>query len=181
MQTLETDHDPSPATVNTPEASPAEVVGMTIERACVVSVEQTSTPGQSLVWLEAFRRSTCGDCAAQDTCGQGVLGRWFARKQRYYNVRCPTTRAGLLTVGQWVEVGIPDGVLVRAALLAYLFPIAGLLLAAVVADWLLLADWVVACLGLLGLGAGLLIGRAWGERLVANGAAEPTLLESAVS
>ncbi len=181
MQTLGTDNEPLPATRAAPESLPAEVVGMTIERACVVSVEQTSTRGQSLVWLEAFRRSTCGDCAAQDTCGQGVLGRWFARKQRYYSVRCPTNRAGLLTVGQWVEVGIPDGVLVRAALMAYLLPIAGLLLAAAIADWLQLADWVVACSGLLGLGAGLPVGRVWGERLVANGAAEPTLLESVVS
>ena len=149
---------------------------MTIERARVVSVQRGDVTEYSTVWVEAFQRSTCGDCSASDACGQGVLGRWFARKQRHYSVRCNASQASLLTVGQWVEIGIPDGVLVRAAVLAYLLPVAGMLFAAIAATWFSWVDWVVALCGLLGLYAGFVVGRWWGGRRIAEGATEPVLL-----
>ncbi len=37
-----------------------------------------------------------------------------------------------MSVGQWVEVGVPENILLRASLLAYVFPLFGLLLGMVV-------------------------------------------------
>ena len=139
-------------------------------------MQRDTGQGYSRVWVEAFRRATCGDCAAQDSCGQGVLGRWFARKQRQYSVHCDPERASLLAVGQWVEIAIPDGALVKAALLAYFTPIAGLLTAALVGESMALPDWAVALCGAAGFYAGFSFARSLAIRGVMGHSAQPTLL-----
>lgn len=147
-----------------------------VEKARVVSVQRCVTDSTCIVWVEAFQRSTCGECVARDGCGQGVLGRWFARKQRHYSVRCDMREAELLTVGQWVEVAIPEGALARVAMLAYLLPLAGLLAGAIVGAMLALADWLVALGSALGFYAGFKLAQHAAGRSSWRHAAEPVLL-----
>lgn len=143
------------------ETQPADVTNtddVAHERARVVAV-QPQVPGKTgmLVWVEAFHRSTCGDCAASDTCGQGVLGRWFQRKARCYPVTCDTSVAPLLTVGQWVDIAVPNGTLVKASLLVFIAPLIMMIIAAVIADALFTADSLVLLGGVLGFISGFLI------------------------
>ncbi|MGB5326283.1 MAG: SoxR reducing system RseC family protein [Pseudomonadales bacterium] len=165
----------------TPQQKMPRDAGTAIERARVVWVQRGKGSDDSTVWVEAFQRSTCGACNARDACGQGVLQRWFARRQRHYPVRCAASQAGLLSVGQWVEIAVPEGALSRAALLAYLLPLAGMLLAAILAEQIGLADLLVALCGGFGLYAGVLCSRRLA--LPRRGAAElePRLLRLASS
>ena len=93
------------------------------ERARVVAVQLEDNRKTARVWVEAFAKSTCGDCNASDTCGQGVLSRWFERKARCYAVECDRDQAALLNVGRWVEVEIPEGVLSKASMLVFMLPL----------------------------------------------------------
>ncbi|MBT8139362.1 MAG: SoxR reducing system RseC family protein [Gammaproteobacteria bacterium] len=133
--------------------------GHSVERARVVSVQRGHAQQPTTVWVEAFQQTTCGSCSAKHACGQGVLQRWFARRQRHYPVRCDAEQAGLLAVGQWVEVAVPEGALSRASVLAYLVPLFGMLSAAILAEFLALADLAVAACAALGLGGGMLLAR----------------------
>jgi hypothetical protein len=64
-----------------------------------------------------------------------------------------------LSVGEMVVIGVPEGVLIRAAVAAYLFPPAALVLAAGSAGSLGAGDLGSAVAGLLGLALGLLATR----------------------
>lgn len=86
---------------------------------------------ENVLWVETLVQSSCGSCSAKSTCGHSILARWFGRKRQCMPVRCRTGEASLLSVGQWVEVGVPESVLLRASLLAYVLPLLGILLGAV--------------------------------------------------
>lgn len=156
--------------------------GLAIERARVVSVQRGEGGDDSTVWVEAFERNTCGQCSARDACGQGVLQRWFSRRQRHFPVRCEASQASLLAVGQWVEIAIPEGALGRAAMLAYLVPLFSLLAAAMLAEQFALPDLQVAASAALGFFGGVLLARRLADRRGSGAAAlEPRLLGLAAS
>lgn len=100
------------------------------ERARVVAVEMNDEREFAHVWVEVFVKSTCGDCSASSTCGQGVLSRWFSRKRRCYPVECSREDAALLNVGRWVEVEIPDGALASVSLMVFVLPLLSMIVGA---------------------------------------------------
>lgn len=87
------------------------------EQGRVVAVE----PGA--VWVETRRRSTCSSCSAQAACGQGLMDRLGVGERRgFVRAFCDLK----LAVGDAVVIGIREDMLVRSALLVYLFPLLGL-------------------------------------------------------
>ncbi|KGK84503.1 SoxR reducing system RseC family protein [Pseudomonas stutzeri] len=128
------------------------------EQGRVVAVE----PGA--VWVQTQRRSTCSGCVAKNGCGQGLMERLDVR-ERSGLVRAVS--ALQLQVGDAVVLGIEERVLLRGALLVYLFPLLMMLIAAAAAaQWSASEPWIIAA----GLG-GFVI--AWGivrlrSRRVAN-------------
>jgi sigma-E factor negative regulatory protein RseC len=83
-------------------ASTDSVIGMTVEKARVISVEPSANGGNGALWVETFQQSTCGSCEAKGACGQGVLGRWLSRGTHCIRVLCDKGQADFFTVGQWV-------------------------------------------------------------------------------
>ena len=81
-----------------------------------------------------------------------------------------------LRVGELVVIGIPEGVLTRAAVLAYLFPPAALVLAAGSAGSLGAGDLGSAFAGVLGLVLGLLATRAMTGGTAGRGRYRPVLV-----
>ena len=82
-----------------------------VERAMVVALPRlvnslAASAGMYQVRVETFQQSTCGSCAAKQSCGQGVLGRWFAAKQHHFDVSCDAKTAKTLAIGQWVELSL---------------------------------------------------------------------------
>lgn len=115
------------------------------ETAVVVAQE----PG--IAWVETRRRNACGACNQSAGCGSALLSRLFAPGANRLALE-----DGLgVAIGEWVVIGIPDGLLVRAALIAYLLPLLTLVMGAVLADWWQLAEIEVALASIAGLGAGI--------------------------
>ncbi|GAB4289316.1 MAG: hypothetical protein Kow0083_02050 [Methylophaga sp.] len=103
-----------------------------------------------LVWVEAERQSTCGQCQARKGCGTGLLAKHVG--QRFSRLAVHTELD--LKVGQQVMVSIPEQALLTGALMMYLLPLLGLFLAAVLTRMSGAGELVQIIAGLLGLAAG---------------------------
>lgn len=138
------------------------------EQATVLAVESGA------VWVEADRQAGCERCEAGQGCGGGVLGRLVKRGTS--RVRA-LNEIGNLHAGDQVVIGLDERLLVRGSLMTYMLPLLCMLAAAIAADQLLqTTDLAVAAAGMLGLGAGLLILRAYTQRLMQRGELQPRVL-----
>jgi sigma-E factor negative regulatory protein RseC len=115
--------------------------------------------GDGLAWVETRLASACGSCTVSGGCGTSVVAKLFGEKPRRFAVTDPVGVA----VGDPVVIGIADSALARAALLAYLLPLAGLILAAFLAQKVGTGEGLTALSGLVGLAFGL-----WGTGLLAR-------------
>lgn len=111
--------------------------------------------------------SACGRCEGRDGCGKSVLD--FAAPPRRYSVR---NTAGA-RAGDEVLVAVPDGAVLKAALLTYLVPVAAAIGGGAIGS----AVWGGDAASVMGVGAGLVAGfgflRVWNRRMVTIG--EPLL------
>lgn len=113
------------------------------------------------VWVETTRRSPCGGCSSAGGCAPSLLGRLFAPRRHRLAVADPIGTA----IGDRVVIGIPDGLLLRASLAAYLLPLVTLVACAAIAESLRAPEGWVAAAGIAGLATGLwLTGRLTGGR-----------------
>jgi sigma-E factor negative regulatory protein RseC len=112
------------------------------------------------VWVKTLRKSTCGGCQARHGCGQGLLQRALASSTADIRARLARTDTPVgLQPGDEVEIGITEGAVVTASLLAYGLPIFMLIAGCAIGAWYTLSDPAQLFLGGLGLGVGLLISR----------------------
>jgi sigma-E factor negative regulatory protein RseC len=81
--------------------------------------------------VEGQRRSTCGSCAVNGTCGTSLVSRYLGRKrtllQAYNEIGAGT--------GDRVVVGLPEGALLEASFVAYLVPLLAMIGGAVGSDY----------------------------------------------
>lgn len=138
--------------------SPAELSGPLLQgQAQVVAVEGDRA------WLAAVSPSACGACATRSVCGSGSSRAHGSTEQRWAVPRRLPRHTELLQPGDRVRVGVPQRVLLRAALLAGGLPLLGLLAAALALQPA--GDVPAAAAGL----AGLLLGAAAARRLLRRG------------
>lgn len=115
--------------------------------------------GPGVAWVETVRQSACGHCESAGRCGTSVVSKLFGASRS--RLRIEDTQG--LRLGEQVVIGIPDGTLVRASLVAYLLPLVFLIAAAGLATRLGAGEGTVALIGIAGLGSGLwLSGRLTG-------------------
>lgn len=160
--------------------------GMTVEKARVISIEPSSDGDNGALWVEVFQQSTCGSCEAKGACGQGVLSRWLSRGSHSIRVLCDKGQADFFTVGQWVDIGVPDGVVLKASLMAYLLPLLGMIVGAVVFDGLFQyggdyggndgGDFFALIGGIIGFVAGLALVRRYEQQHLDSRQNQPQLL-----
>jgi sigma-E factor negative regulatory protein RseC len=115
------------------------------EQATVVAREGAT------LWVETRRQSACGACGHGSGCGSALLGGLLGNGAN----RLAVDADDGIAPGDRVVVGIPDALLVRASVTAYVLPLLALVLAAGAAEWLGAADLLVALVGIAGLAAGL--------------------------
>ncbi len=84
------------------------------------------------VEIEAQRQTGCSGCSAQTGCGVSLLDRVLGR--RPLRLRLPN--AINAQPGDKVLLGIADDELLKAAVIAYLLPLLGLLVGAMIGAWL---------------------------------------------
>lgn len=132
------------------------------EHAIVTSVEA------GIAEVEIMRRSTCNACNARSGCGVSLLDQVLGRRPQ----RLLLTNKIAARAGDEVIIGMPEAALLKAALAAYMLPLAGLLTGAIVGD-LMLAEQtagqeVPLLTGALGFVVGLLGTRLYSRRLAAD-------------
>ena len=138
------------------------------ETALVVEADQQS------LWVELPSRSACSQCGS-GTCTTSVIAKLFrVSKPRFRLENSLNARPG-----QQVVVGIPDDLVAKASLWAYLLPMVTLLAGAAVANVAGAGEGIQSLMALVGLGVGLLLVR----RLTTTGSMQrrlrPTLLRLA--
>ena len=125
---------------------------MITETGRVVAVES------DCVWVETIQQSTCGSCSAQKGCGHGLLNAAAesnrGARRNHLRALFGDSSPEQFKIDDVVQISIPEQVLVRGALLAYIMPLLLMLALAALADHFLGGD-VYALLGaVVGLVAG---------------------------
>lgn len=134
----------------------------------VVAVEDAA------VWVETVRSSTCQSCNARHGCGHSLLERDRAGARARVRALSGDLR---LNTGDQVVVGIPEGALMKGALMVYLLPISLLFIGALLGAWLSPPDLdLSAILGVAGLAVGFLVNRWYSRQQQANVHWQPKIL-----
>lgn len=127
------------------------------------------------VWVETRRKSTCSGCAAKNGCGQGLMDQLGVRERRGL-VRAVSELH--LRVGDSVVVGIREDVLLKGAVLVYLFPLLALFAAALLVSQLGFAEPYVILAGLAGFLGAWLVVRARSRRVACDPHHQPVVLRA---
>ena len=109
--------------------------------------------------------SGCGSCGARKTCGSYALSKIG-----------PNTEHPLVE-GQKIEVGIPEGSLIRSALLVYLTPILGLFIFAGLAQAFDFEQFWIAISGVIGGIIGFYVARRLASNWRDDEAFQPVVLQ----
>ncbi len=147
---------------------------MLTETGRVVAIEDDG------LWVETIRKSTCGTCAARSGCGHGLLNRITDGSRSFIRVLPGEQSLADCRVDDEVVISIPEEVILRGSLVAYVMPLLCMLAGAAGAvRWLPGGEDVLAALGAIGglaLGFGLL--RLHGRRHRDDTAFQPVLVEN---
>lgn len=116
------------------------------------------------------RRSSCGGCEVRGACGTSLLDRLLGRRE----VRLDALNRVDAGIGDEVVVGVPeDGVLI-GAFVAYILPLLGLLLGAILGQTAAEALGTSGqLLSILGGAGGLAVGLGWVRRFGRSGRSDP--------
>ena len=145
------------------------------ERAQVVEIKE----GRLI--LQAQTQSSCGSCEASKGCGTSLLakvvGRKFTRFQAENNINAD--------VGDTVIVGISEDALLKGSMVMYMLPIFGMLVFAVIADYLFLSntqhrDLMIAASAITGMVIGSLISKWYFQRQSSAQLFSPVILRKII-
>ncbi|APC12514.1 MULTISPECIES: SoxR-reducing system protein RseC [Providencia] len=117
--------------------------------------------------------SGCGSCGARKTCGSYALSKIGPNTEHELEIAIEQP----LVVGQKIEVGIPEGSLIRSALLVYLTPILGLFIFAGLAQSFSLEQFWIAMSGVAGGVIGFFIARKLASKWRDDEAFQPVVLQ----
>lgn len=144
---------------------------MLLEQGSVVAVE----PGA--IWVETVRASTCGACKAKAGCGHHLINQQQSGQRA--RLRVPVSSHEIHHVGDTVQLGLPEGALMRGALWVYGLPLALLVAGAVLGTWLPIEVFDASALfGMGGLVLGFVINRVLSRSARHNQAYQPYLMAS---
>lgn len=141
-------------------------------RAIVIRVE-----GKEAL-VESMQGGGCGHCDSENGCGSGKMSQLFCSEPRRFRVRNDAEAQ----VGTLVQVTLPEGVLLRSALLMYILPLILLLCGAVagaqLANETANADTYAALGGFVGLISGFVLANVLSVLRPLASIAQPVILPS---
>ncbi|HHN8581000.1 TPA: SoxR-reducing system protein RseC [Providencia rettgeri] len=117
--------------------------------------------------------SGCGSCGARKTCGSYALSKIGPNTEHELEIAIEQP----LVEGQKIEVGIPEGSLIRSALLVYLTPILGLFIFAGLAQAFDFEQFWIAISGIIGGIIGFYIARRLASNWRDDEAFQPVVLQ----
>jgi len=129
------------------------MISKNVESGRVVAIESES------IWVETVQQSTCQACSQKSSCGTYTLSKWSPGKRNQVRVPLGDFSDQDVQLGDYVQIKINDGVVLKSALIVYMLPLVAMMLGAV-----LLHQWcrseLAAVLGaFVGLGLGFVIVR----------------------
>jgi len=110
---------------------------------------------ENTVWLEAERQSTCSSCRLKQGCGTGLLADHVGKRFSQISV----AKIHDVSVGQQVNLAIPEQTLLRGAFLMYILPLVLMFLFAALAEFLKFNEVVEIFAGMSGLCIGFFLVR----------------------
>ncbi len=102
------------------------------------------------VWGEVVRQSSCGSCSVKSGCGTGIAEQLSSGQSVKLPIRKSLVTPLSFSIGDYVELGLPEQALVKAALWTYLLPTLAILV---------------------GMAVGVSLGGYWGSELNVDGLA----------
>ncbi|CAA0080595.1 SoxR reducing system RseC family protein [Zhongshania aliphaticivorans] len=126
---------------------------MITETGRVVGIEDKA------LWVETIRRSTCGSCAAQKGCGQGLMNKATDGRRNQLRVLLGSQSADAFHLDDEVEISIPERALITGAMMVYLLPLLSMIAGMALASQYASSDGVAAVGALLGFVLGMVFVR----------------------
>jgi len=74
------------------------------------------------LWVETIQRSTCQSCSAEKGCGQSLMTK-LSGHSSFIWVLLQGRDASEYQVGEEIEIGVPEEIVVRGSLFAYMTPL----------------------------------------------------------
>ena len=72
-----------------------------------------------IVVVGCQQKTSCNHCASQDSCGTGIVSKVLPGKVHHWAFHTDKK----LTIGQMVEIGLPEKNLLQSAAIVYLVPL----------------------------------------------------------
>ena len=126
---------------------------MITESGRVVGIEDKA------LWVETIRRSTCGSCAAQKGCGQGLMNKFTDGRRNQLRVLLGSQSADAFHLDDEVEISIPERALITGAMTVYLLPLFSMIAGMALASQYAPSDAIAALGALLGFVGGMVLVR----------------------
>jgi sigma-E factor negative regulatory protein RseC len=128
---------------------------MILETGRIVSIEAEG------VWVETIRQSACGSCRAEKGCGQRLLNKWDGHTA-YIWVLLDGRNPAQYTLGDEIQIGIPEEVITKGSLLVYMVPVIGLVILTALA-WLALSGCCLVGLSFAGIHGALVLTASYSQ------------------
>lgn len=132
-----------------------------------------STPDR--LWIETQTRSSCRHCSSSSGCGTSVLAKLFSVKRNQLQVENSLDAK----LGDKVIIGMPDELLIRAAIWVYLLPLLAMVLVTILADLSGAGEGIQSLAGLAGLIIGFILLRKHTNSTTSQQKFKPRLLRLA--
>lgn len=145
------------------------------ELARVVALDDTGA------WVDAERRSACGECSARAGCGTTLLAALSPSRRDYIHVEASGDLRSRLRIGDTVEIALPDELVTRASAILYALPLGLLLIGAIAGNSLAPGDAGTGAGAALGLGLGALLARVLAGTVGNRAAFRPQLVRRLAS
>jgi sigma-E factor negative regulatory protein RseC len=143
---------------------------MILETGRIVAIE---TEG---VWVETIQKSACGSCKAEKGCGQSLINKWDGHTA-YIWVLLEGRNPSNYHLGDEIQIGIPEEVVAKGAMLVYMVPLITLLLATASAHYQFAHEGITTLSGFAGLLLGGLIVRWYSWRIRLDRNLQPVLVD----
>ena len=85
------------------------------------------------LWVETIRSSTCGSCGARKACGHGLANQVRDGERGLVRVLPGDAEVGDCAVDDQVVISLPEEIILRGSFIAYVLPLAGMLVGALAA------------------------------------------------
>lgn len=130
----------------------------------------------SAIWVETIQRSTCQACSQKSGCGSYSLSKFMPNKRNQIKVSLGEFASSDFQVGDFVQIAIGEGVVLKSAFIVYMLPIVAMIVGAGVGNHLSRSDLMAVLGGLLGLGVGFIAVKWHSLQNAHNPALQPRLV-----